>query len=98
MSAIVVNIACGSRLPAGAVVNEGAEVPVGFIPGPSCEPLDADAANKFWAAGPFIPAIDLFVARPATFWLAVPGTANPNRLYSLTGPLGVGLGSKLGYS
>jgi hypothetical protein len=98
MSAIVVNIAGGSELPAGSVVTEGVQLPGGFLPNGACEPLDADATNKFWAAGPITPTIDLFVPPPATYWAAVAGTLSPNRLYKLTGPLAAGLTSKLGIS
>jgi hypothetical protein len=99
MSAVVVNIAGQSRLDAGSVVTEGKELPAGYIPGPALEPLDLDATNKFFAAGPWSePVIDLFVAPPLTYFAGVPGTGSPDKRYALTGPLGVGFASKFGGS
>jgi hypothetical protein len=77
----------------------GGSLPLNWIPTPASEPLDANATVAFYAAGPWPGSqIDLFVAPPATYWLAVPGTATPDRRYALTGPLGVGFAAKLGYS
>jgi hypothetical protein len=97
MSAVVVNIAGGKWIPPGTIVTEGVEVPLPFLPNGACEPLDADATNKFWAAGPFQLAIDPFVAAPATYFAPVAGTASPNRIYQLLG-LGLALPAKLGGS
>jgi hypothetical protein len=96
MSAIVVNIAGGSRLDPGSIVTEGREVPVGFLPNGACEALDADAANKVWAQGPIAPTIDLFQGAPITFWKFASG-ANPLRMYQLQG-LGSSLPPVLGGS
>jgi hypothetical protein len=91
------------RYDAGEVASTadvvGGSLPVGWPPTPAAEPLDAAATAAFFAAGPWPESqIDLFQAPPATFWLATPGTANPNRTYSVTGPLGVGLPAKFGGS
>jgi len=77
----------------------GGSLPLNWIPTPAADPLDPSAVAAFWSAGPWVESqIDLFVAPPATYFAPVPGTATPNRLYALTGPLGVGFPSKLGGS
>ena len=77
----------------------GGSLPLNWSPTPASEPLDASGAAAFWSAGPWVNSqIDLFQAPPATYFAPVPGTATPNKLYALTGPLGVGFASKLGYS
>jgi hypothetical protein len=77
----------------------GGSLPLTWPPTPASEPLDASAVAAFYAAGPWPESqIDLFVAPPATYWLADPTTKNPTRYYSLTGPLGVGFAAKLGGS
>jgi hypothetical protein len=100
-SSIVVNAAGGTVLTAGQTVTDagpGAQLPPSFIPNGCCDPQDADGVQKMWNAGPITPTIDLFTPPPVTYWLAVPGTANPDRRYKLTGPLAVGFAAKLGYS
>jgi hypothetical protein len=77
----------------------GGSLPLNWIPTPAAEPLDAAAVSAFWYAGPWVNSqIDLFQAPPATYFAPVPGSATPNRLYALTGALGVGFPNKLGYS
>lgn len=77
----------------------GGSLPLNWSPTPASEPLDASGAAAFYAAGPWVNSqIDLFQAPPATYFAPVPGTGTPNRLYALTGALGVGFAPKLGYS
>jgi hypothetical protein len=100
-SSIVVNSANGTVLVAGQTVTDtgpGAQLPAGFIPNGCCDAQDADGVNKMWAAGPIQPTINLFTPPPTTWWKPVVGTATPNRLYKLTGPLAAGLPAVLGYS
>jgi hypothetical protein len=74
-------------------------LPLSWIPTPASEPLDAAAAAAFWAAGPWSESqIDLFVAPPLTYFAGVAGSSTPNKLYALTGPLGVGFAPKFGGS
>ena len=44
----------GSYLQAGSVVSDepNVELPSNWIPTPACDPIDEDAINKFFAAGP----------------------------------------------
>jgi hypothetical protein len=100
-SSIVVNAAGGTVLTAGQVVTDtgpGAQLPASFTPNGCCDAQDADGVNKVWAAGPIVPTIDLFTPPPTTWWKPVAGTANPNRLYKLTGALAAGLPAVLGIS
>jgi hypothetical protein len=77
----------------------GGSLPLNWPPTPASEPLDAPAVAAFWAAGPWPESqIDLFQAPPATYFAGVAGTSSPTKMYSLTGPLGVGFAAKLGYS
>lgn len=87
-------------LEAGQIITEGVEVPNGFAPTPYCEPLDQDAANKFFAQGVKLPGLirsvweRVSIPPPVTFWKPDPNAApgNPNRQFILSGPFGVGLG------
>ena len=100
LSSIVVNSAGGTVLGAGRTVTDtgpGRQLPSGYIPNGCCDPVDQDGVNKFYAAGPITPTIDLFTAPPITFWKAVAGTTSPNRMYQLQG-LGSALPPVLGYS
>lgn len=101
LSSIVVNAAGGTVLRAGQTVRDsgpGAQLPPNFVPNGCCDPIDGDGVQKMWNAGPITPPIDLFVPPPTTYWAAVAGTSSPNKLYKLTGPLAIGLTSKLGIS
>jgi hypothetical protein len=99
-SSIVVNSANGTVLGPGRVVTDtgpGAQLPSNFIPNGCCDPQDVDGVNKFYAAGPITPTVDLFQPPPLTFWEGVAGTGSPTRLYALTG-LGANLPPALGIS
>jgi hypothetical protein len=39
-------------ISAGDVIQEGVNAPIGFVPTPGCDPLDADGRQKFFNAGP----------------------------------------------
>jgi hypothetical protein len=70
-------------LEAGSVVTTGAELPNGWLPTGSVEPLDADALAAFYAAGPQdcelarVTAVGRGVSvpldAPVTFWKLVSG-------------------------
>jgi hypothetical protein len=81
----------GTLLSAGQVVTTGKELPSNWVPTNNCEPMDADATNVFWNAGPVLAGpfasqfSTLFVAPPKTFWEPV-----GNGFWQL-----VGLGSAL---
>jgi hypothetical protein len=84
----------GSRYEAGQVV----DMPSTFIPSGACEPLDAEAVQAFWNAGPQLcPLVrqqweNLLVTRyPATHWHQV--DPKDNTMWKLTG-LGAALGSR----
>jgi hypothetical protein len=99
----VVAGASGTYLTAGSIVSDsaGAQLPSNFIPTPYCDPLDTDAVNKFYLAGPGLPGLGLLIPRwvgvsvppPVTRWVPNPNPTapgNPYREYVLTG-LGAGL-------
>src|SRR6516225_4682921 len=76
---------------AGTVVSTGdvgGILPVGWIPDGGVDPLDPNAVEDFWNAGP--QALPLILPRwvgrsvppPVTYWVLVPGTS---WAYSLTG-------------
>jgi hypothetical protein len=103
------DIDLGLRFPyvlAGTILSDqgpSANIPLGWLPPPCVEPLDAGSLAAYFAAGPG-PSGSILnqwtginVPPPATFWRAVPGTANPTRMYQLTG-LGAALAPKLGIS
>lgn len=90
----------------------GGNIPPNWQPPPCVDPLDADGVQRFWNAanngGMFLGGFgslglvrqqwtNQYVAPPVTFFVPVPGTVNPNRLYRLVG-LGVGLPPVLGCS
>jgi hypothetical protein len=93
-------------LPAGTIVSDtgpGAQLPPAWVPTPGTDPLDADATQKFWLAGPGSPGpfrtqfTGINIGVPTTWWKPVPGTASPTRMFQLTG-LGSTLPPVLGYS
>jgi hypothetical protein len=82
-----------SRYEAGQIV----DMPSSFVPSGACEPLDAEAAQAFFNAGPqplglvrqqwdHIP----ITTYPTTYWRCVDATEN---IWALTG-LGASLGSR----
>jgi hypothetical protein len=93
----------GSRyLEADSVVVEGVDIPVGWVPSLSVDPLDGDAAQKFWnqLPGPLLsdsefawPGGSRFsnVSKPApvTYWKKI-----DNDTFILTG-LGASLGPRV---
>jgi hypothetical protein len=97
----------GQYYPAGTVASTadvGGTLPVGWQPSGAVDPTDVAALTAFYAAGPQGPLnpvraqfTGINVNPPTTRWLPVAGTANPNRLFTLSG-LGVGLPAQLGYS
>lgn len=88
--------------PAGTTVTEGVQIPVGWVPTPSSEPLNASAIQAFWNAGPqglkdAEPGRDRFwtglayrLAPPLVYWASI-----GNGLWQLTGA-GASLGPKGG--
>jgi hypothetical protein len=86
----------GAELPAGTLVTEGVQIPVGWIPTLAVDPQDSVAIQNYWNAGPqdgaepnrdFYPWVPL----PATtYWVPVAGTQG---YWQLTGT-GASLGSK----
>jgi len=88
----------GRYLEAGTVITTGiAGVPANWAPTPEVDPLDTDAIQAFWNAGPRInlPAPSIIrsrwvgeiVAAPVVYWRAVGGG-----FYQLTGA-GASLGT-----
>jgi hypothetical protein len=86
----------GSLLPAGTLVTEGSQIPVGWIPTLACDPQDSTAIQNYWNAGPqsgaepnrdFYPWVPV---KSTTYWTPVPGTQG---YWQLTGA-GTSLGSK----
>ena len=88
----------GVMYVADDIVNEGTEVPNGWVPTLASEPLNSDAVNAYYAAGPrdngIYPALGQWgtlrngrppPAPPLTHWQQVAGTST----YQLTG-LGTG--------
>jgi hypothetical protein len=94
----------GALLQAGSTIVEGVDVPTGWAPTPYTEPLDQDAANKFFAQGVKLPGllrpqfVGVSIPPPTCKWIPNPnptgGPLNPYREWILAGPLGVGLGSQ----
>jgi hypothetical protein len=104
------DIDLGLRFPyvlAGTILTDQgptANIPLNWNPPPCVEPLDAASLAAYFAAGPGPSGpilnhwVGINVPPPATFFLrAVPGSANPTRMYQLTG-LGAALAPKLGFS
>jgi hypothetical protein len=67
----------GRFFPAGSTASTadvpGGLLPVAWIPGPFVDPLDANAVNDFYNAGPMRPARQWsggFGPKPVTYWLA----------------------------
>jgi hypothetical protein len=92
----------GAVIQAGTIFTDGNSqggpqiVPSNWVPAtPAVEPLDADAAAKFFAAGPYPPGLvrgqfsNTPVPPPACYWKA----AGPNNQWQLTG-IGASLGIK----
>lgn len=90
--------------PAGTVVTEGNQIPVGWIPSIASEPLNAQAIQNYWNAGPrgkmdaepsrsIFDSIGAYFVQlaPVIYWARVPGTT----LFQLTGA-GASLGAKDG--
>jgi hypothetical protein len=82
------------HLPAGNIVSDtgpGAALPVGWLPPPNVDPLDAGAVTAFYSAGPILPGpihqqfTTQPVPNPTTYW-----KQQPNGQYAL-----VGLGAAL---
>jgi hypothetical protein len=83
----------GNYYPAGTTASTsdvGGTLPVGFVPTPACDPLDASALAAFYAVGPQLlltfqfGTLSFQVRPPATYWKATPigsGAAS----YQLTG-------------
>jgi hypothetical protein len=90
----------------GTIVSDtpGGQLPANYVPSAAFDPIDVDAINKFWAAGPIIeyaaPTLirsrwtGVAVAAPLVRWVPF---ANPNTqgLFILTGS-GHALGPKQG--
>jgi hypothetical protein len=87
----------GRMFPAGTVASTadvpGGLLPAGWQPGPFVDPLDSNAVNDFYNAGPMRPARQWgggFGPKPVTYWLATPQPTNSSvTLWSLVG-LGIG--------
>jgi hypothetical protein len=95
-----------------STTDAGGSLPSGFIPTVAMEPLDGAAVTAFWTAANIAGLTrggfgnlglvrqqwtNIYVAPPITYFVPVPGTANPFRTYRLTG-LGVGFPPVLGCS
>jgi hypothetical protein len=76
---------------AGDILQDGpgGNIPSNWVPNGAVDPIDGPALTAFWNAGPqFCGLINSrwsYIGPPTTFWKPVPGTASPNKLYSLTG-------------
>jgi hypothetical protein len=85
--------------PAGTVVTEGANIPVGWVPTVACDPQNVSATHQYWKAGSGPVAGAEFsqdyygsaplIQRPIVNW----GPLGPLGAYQLTGP-GAVLGAK----
>ena len=76
-------------IAAGSVITEGIDVPSGWVPTLAVDPLNMDAVNAFFAAGPrsggiyedlSLWPVGMITYQPATFWVKASGG-----LWSLTG-------------
>jgi hypothetical protein len=73
----------------------GGLLPANWTPSGNSEPLDTDAVNAFWNAGPQLLGLvrsqfsNQYVAPPVTYWLAQPQDTAPTK-WTMTG-LGAGL-------
>lgn len=73
---------------AGLTIIEGVDVPFGWIPTPNVDPLNTQAVQAFYNAGPSLLGLvvtqfsNLAVAPPTTFWVEAPGSPS---LWHLTG-------------
>lgn len=92
-------------VPSGTVVTEGGLIPNGWVPTGNVEPLNSDAVNAFYAAGPQLMGLiqspyGQAVGPPITYWKKVGGFGSGfapgflgQTLYQLTG-LGILLSPK----
>jgi hypothetical protein len=92
----------GHYLEAGTIAVEGIDLPLGWIPSLSVDPLDADAVQKFWnqVPGPILSDSEFawpggsrrsigFKPAPVTYWKKI-----DRDTFQLTG-IGVSLGPRV---
>jgi hypothetical protein len=82
----------GTVVTCGTTLTEGANIPFGWLPPPTVDPLNTAAVNAFHAEGVQFLAYGFnqsYCQVPATYWKGVPGAPG---FYALTG-LGAGLGA-----
>ena len=64
----------------GTIVSEGSQIPIGWIPTPNVDPLNAPATNAFYALGPRVLGpirtqyVNFPVHSPVTYWVQVSPT------------------------
>ena len=82
----------GTVVTCGTTLTEGANIPFGWLPPPTVDPLNTAAVNAFYAEGVQFLAYGFnqsYCQIPVTYWKGVPGAPG---FYALTG-LGAGLGA-----